>query len=128
MGICCFILDSLDFSMNWRISDLWKDSMKSFGKVFELKIMSPGEFSATLQTGEAVLSRQAMSVSGRRETVEKWNSGGGAEKPASDEFAAGIERSSLPQLLSQPLKYQRATMLRLGVDPSRTDRPGHRRR
>ena len=89
---------------------------------------APGEFSATLQTGEAVLSRQAMSVSGRRETVEKWNSGGGAEKPASDEFAAGIERSSLPQLLSQTLKYQRATMLRLGVDPSRTDRPGHRRR
>jgi hypothetical protein len=87
--------------------------------------LAPGEFAATLQRGEIVIDKQTASKPGVRESVAAMAGGGGGIKATHpDDVAEGLDRSSVPGLLSALL-----TEIRRGNSrstPSTTTRPGHR--
>ena len=81
------------------------------------------EFAATLQRGEIVIDRQTASKPGVREAVASMSTGAPMGSAGPDDVAEGMDRSSLPGLLSELISEVR----RLGRQPSpHSGRPGHR--
>ena len=79
------------------------------------------EFPATLQKGEIVVDRQTAARPGVREGIAAMQAGVSAPAASPDDFAEGISRSGMTDILQQILRELR----RPSPSPSHA-RPGHR--